>query len=232
MRPSRVLLATVLFLATTAFGIGQVEKGNRLYRDGRYEEAVAAYQEALQDGDDSPVLRFNLGTALLRLGRYAEAEPYLRAALDAVDTEVREPALFNLGSRFLEEGRAAADPEARQRLLDAAVEAYRRALRLDPSSGDAKWNYELALQERQQSQQPQSGDTSEQRRQEPDRQDQEDRGSGGQQARRQSTQQPQTGAMSREQAERLLAAVEQNERDLVRDQLRKGRRETRVARDW
>lgn len=231
MRRRSTLLVTALFLATTAFGIGQVEKGNRLYREGRYAEAVEAYQEALQDGDDSPVLRFNLGTALLRLGRYTEAEPHLRAALDAVDTEVREPALFNLGSRFLEEGRAADDAEARQQLLDAAVEAYRRALRLDPSSGDAKWNYELALQERQQSQQ--QGDGSQQPRPQPDRQDQEDRGSGGQQSQeRPSAQQPQTGAMTREQAERLLAAVEQNERDLVRDQLRKGRRETRVARDW
>jgi Ca-activated chloride channel family protein len=219
-----------LFLATTAFGIGQVEKGNRLYRDGRYAEAVAAYQAALEDGDDSPVLRFNLGTALLRLGRYAEAEPHLRAALDAVDTEVREPALFNLGNRFLEEGRAAADPQARQRLLDAAAEAYRRALRLDPSSGDAKWNYELALQEQQQSQR--RGDGSREQQQ-PDRQDQEDQGTGGEQSQeRQSAQQPQTGAMTREQAERLLAAVEQNERDLVRDKLRKGRRETQVARDW
>ncbi|NIP78771.1 MAG: tetratricopeptide repeat protein, partial [Gemmatimonadetes bacterium] len=117
--------------------------------------AVTAYRAALEDGHDDPVLHFNLGTALLRLGQYAEAEPHLQAALDAVDPAVRTPALFNMGSRFLEEGRAADDPEARGRLLDGAVEAYRQALRLDPSTEDAKWNYELALRERSETPRPQ-----------------------------------------------------------------------------
>ena len=52
-------------------GIGDLERGNRLYRAGRYPEAVAAYQEALRDGEGSPQLRYNLGTALLRSGATA-----------------------------------------------------------------------------------------------------------------------------------------------------------------
>lgn len=235
MRRRRALLVGLVMM-TTGFGIGDLERGNRLYRQGRYAEAVEAYQAALETGQESAVLRFNLGTALLRLGRYDEAEPHLRAALEAVDPEVREPALFNLGSRFLEEGRASQDPRARQQLLDTAVEAYRRALRLDPSSVDAKWNYELALHEREQSEQPQSeGESDQQDRPQPDQQqpEQQGGGTGGEQQRQGDTgAQPQAGPMSREQAERILAAVEQNERDLVREKLRKGRRETRVARDW
>ena len=38
--------------------------------------------------------------------------------------------------------------------------------------------------------------------------------------------------MTPEQAERILRAAEQSERDLYRDKLRQGRRDTPVARDW
>jgi hypothetical protein len=38
--------------------------------------------------------------------------------------------------------------------------------------------------------------------------------------------------MSREQADRILSAIEQDERQLTREKLRKGQRRTPVARDW
>ena len=41
-----------------------------------------------------------------------------------------------------------------------------------------------------------------------------------------------SGEMTPEQAERILRAAEQSERDLYRDKLRQGRRDTPVARDW
>jgi hypothetical protein len=38
--------------------------------------------------------------------------------------------------------------------------------------------------------------------------------------------------MTREQAERILSAAEQDERELYRQQLRRGQRERPVERDW
>ncbi|MGH7504082.1 MAG: hypothetical protein ACRELX_00450, partial [Longimicrobiales bacterium] len=38
--------------------------------------------------------------------------------------------------------------------------------------------------------------------------------------------------MSQEQADRILSAVEQDERQLTREKLRKGQRRTPVRRDW
>jgi hypothetical protein len=38
--------------------------------------------------------------------------------------------------------------------------------------------------------------------------------------------------MSREQAEQILAAMEQDERDLTRERLRRGQQRTPVLRDW
>jgi hypothetical protein len=38
--------------------------------------------------------------------------------------------------------------------------------------------------------------------------------------------------MSQEQADRILSAIEQDERDLTREKLRRGQRRVPVLRDW
>ena len=232
----RLWMLLAIVVLTTGFGFGDLEKGNRLFRAGEYAEAVEAYRAALDGGEDSPVLRYNLGTSLLRLGRYQEAEEHLTAALDAVEPGTREWVYYNLGQRYLEEARASQDPRAGRALYDAAVESYRQALRLAPDDVDAKWNYELALQEREQ--QPQmsgGGGGEEDREQDP----QQGGGGAGGQTQGNTSQSPSGGTsqgaqspLTQDQAERILSAVEQDERELFRDKLRKGQREVRVTRDW
>ncbi|HUG42205.1 MAG TPA: tetratricopeptide repeat protein [Longimicrobiales bacterium] len=232
---ARLPVARAAFAPALLPGIGDVERGNRHFREGRFGEAVEAYQAALADGRDGPVLRYNLGTALLKLGRYAEAEEHLRGALDVVEPETREWVYYNLGQRFLEDARGQGDPRATAGLYDAAVEAYRQALRLQPGDVDAKWNYELALREREQQQSGGggAGDKGDQ-----DEEEQPgDQGSGGE-AQGSPSESPAGGQaegqspMSREQAERILSAVEQDERELFQDKLKKGPQTARPTRDW
>lgn len=232
VRRLTALLAVVLLTGAAVFG--GIERGNRLYRGGQYEEAVEAYRSALGTRSDGPVLRYNLGTALLRLGRYAEAEQYLRGALAEVDADTRGVVQYNLGQRFLEDARATDDPGAAAPLYDAAVEAYRHALRQHPGDAHARWNYELALQERDDQAMDGAGDPDED--QEPDPQ-QDGEGDGtGSPSGTESTPTAGEGAdhtpMSEEEAERILAAIEQDERDLLQDRLRQGRRDTPPVRDW
>jgi Ca-activated chloride channel homolog len=231
--PSRIVLLLTLFLVTAAPVFGGLERGNRLYRNGEYAEAVEAYRGALGTRADGPALRYNLGTALLRLGRYAEAEEYLRGALEGVAAEDRARVHYNLGQRFLEDARASDDPAAASALYDGAVEAYRQALRLDPSDGHAKWNYELALQERDEQQSAGAGGDEDDRDEEPQEGD-DGTGAG---SPGDSERSPMGGAgehapMSQEQAERILSAIEQDERDLLQDRLRQGAQERPPARDW
>lgn len=233
--PIRRLVALVAaVLVTSAAVFGGIERGNRLYRGGQYEEAVEAYRAALGTRSDGPVLRYNLGTALLRLGRYAEAEEYLRGALADVDADTRGVVQYNLGQRFLEDARATADPAAAAELYDAAVEAYRHALRQHPGDVDAKWNYELALQERDD--QAMGGDAGDDQDQEQDPQEGGEGEGLGSPGRSDPTPTAGEGAdhtpMSVEEAERILAAIEQDERELLQDRLRQGRRDTPTERDW
>ena len=232
-------LALVAWLALPPFGTGDVERGNRHYREGRYAEAVEAYRAALARGRASPELHYNLGTALLQLGRYAEAEQHLREALRAADPELRHRAYYNLGNRYLLEARnGKPGEEARTHLLDEAVDAYKEALRLQPGDQDAKWNLELALREQDRlPPQAQGGGGGESDQQQPQNQSANSQGGAGQQppmpsSTRSGDMPRDPGALTREQAERILSAAEQDERELFREQLRRGRREPPVARDW
>jgi len=245
-RRRRVRTAAVLVLACTAlaFGVGDVERGNRLYREGRYEEAAAAYQRAIADGNTSPQVQYNLGTSLLALGRYDEAERHFQAALAGVDPELRERTFYNLGNRFLQEARAnGSDLQRQGQLLDGAIEAYKRTLRIAPQDVDAKWNLELAQRERDENRQQQSmpQQSQQDREQEQDQQnqgEQQGQGSGSNPSQSQSGEGEDAGAqmqqepMAREQADRILSAIEQDERELTREKLRRGQRRTPVLRDW
>jgi tetratricopeptide (TPR) repeat protein len=230
----RTLALTVVVLLSTGGVLSGVERGNRLYRAGEYAEAVAEYRAALRDGDDSPTLRYNLGTALLRLGRYPEAQEHLEAALAAVDPALRQSVHYNLGHRFLEEARAAEGDPAAPQLYDAAVEAYRQALRLRPDDLDAKWNYELALRERDEASQQGGGGGGQQQEPEQDREGDPGREGGGEPEEDGRERRPRAGQqpLTPEQAERILSGVEQDERELFRDKLRQGQPQRRTARDW
>lgn len=234
--------AVVLLLASGAlgFGIGDLERGNRMYREGRYAEAAEAYQRVLESGKATAQVHYNLGTALLALGQYADAERHLQAALQEVDPDLRHRSFYNMGNRFLEEARGDADLERQGLLLDAAIEAYQRTLRLAPADADAKWNLELALRDREENEQQQQSMPQDQDRDDDQEQQQDPQqggGGGGSPAQPQGEgsdpglsedQQP----MSPEQADRILSALEQDERDLTREKLRRGQRRTPVLRDW
>jgi hypothetical protein len=125
--------------------------------------------------------------------------------------------------------------------LEAAAAAYRDALRLDPADQDAKWNLELALRERDNP--PPSSGTGQQDQDQDQQGDQNDPADGEQDdqasgrpppggSTAQDSESRDPGVMTPAEADRLLSAIEQAERDLQRSKLRKGRRETPVARDW
>ena len=49
------------------------DRGNALYRDGKFEEAASSYESILRQGFASPSIYFNLGNSYYRMGRIAPA---------------------------------------------------------------------------------------------------------------------------------------------------------------
>lgn len=94
---------------------------------GRYDEAAETYRSALAQDPQNPILHFNLGNVLHRLGEtVAAAEQFhLAVRIDPVYVE----AWNNLACMLFETGQ-----------VEGSIEAFQRALKLAPSYEDARTN--------------------------------------------------------------------------------------------
>ena len=57
-------------------------RGNELYQQEKYDEALAAYDEALAEDGENPALHYNRGNALARAGAIPDAIQAYERALD------------------------------------------------------------------------------------------------------------------------------------------------------
>ncbi len=108
--------------------------GNVFRRQGRFEEARACYQLALQRDPRRVMPRYNMGQLLQTLGQYGEAARCYEEA------EALEP---NRARFHANCGGLAAEREAH----DEAARHYRLALAADPESAEAHYGLGLALLE-------------------------------------------------------------------------------------
>src|SRR6266699_3853607 len=67
------------------------DQANRLYEEGKFTEAAAAYEKMLRQGQASPALYFNLGNAFFKAGQVGRAVLNYRLAerLAPRDPDVR-----------------------------------------------------------------------------------------------------------------------------------------------
>jgi tetratricopeptide (TPR) repeat protein len=219
--------------AAALIGGGVLADAERAYRRGDYQAAAQGYARALADGDSSAAVRYNLGTALLRLGRHDEARPHLEAAARArAHGDVRMRAAYNAGGTDLQpvaSGRV--PPEQRRDRLMRAIRHYRGALLINPGDADAKWNLELATRLLREQAGGGGGD---------DEENENPSGGGGQNPPSPATPQPQPSTadqgagrpMTREQAERILAGAEAREQRVQRQQLKQDQNRIHGVRDW
>jgi tetratricopeptide (TPR) repeat protein len=113
------------------------ELGLALVGQGKVDEAIAQYREALRVDPSYAKADFNLGLAMERQGRMNEASAAYREALQ-VKPNYGE-AHNNLGFVLYRQGR-----------LDEAIAEYREALRLDPASAGTYNNLGNALLQQRQ----------------------------------------------------------------------------------
>ncbi len=140
MRTGTVLLLVPLLPFLMAFeplksSNKDVEQGNQRMKAGKAEEALAFYDKAAAKLPNDPGVHFDRGTALYALSRFEEAGQEFLRATEAKDGALKATAFYNLGNAFFKKDK-----------FKEAVEAYKRALTLDPHDARAKWNEEIALQ--------------------------------------------------------------------------------------
>lgn len=216
-------------------GGGALAEGDAAFRRGDFRRAAEAYGRALAAGDSSAVVRYNLGTTLLRLNRHDEARPHLEAAARLrARAGLSARAAYNAGNADLAPVAAGRVPkeQSRERLL-RAVGHYRRALLANPGDADAKWNLELAQRLLREQAGGGGGGEDEKENEQP-------RGGEGEGPPSPASPQPRPGQasegagrpMTRERAERILAGAEAREQEIQRQQLKREQSRIHGIRDW
>lgn len=124
-----------------------VREGNRLYEEGKYDEAVNKYNSAKAEAPDnaSGIINFNLGAALYKQGRYAEAVDAFTNALSEADKKLEAKAVYNTANSKYRLGSSLAntDMESAAALYRESLDYYKRAIELDEENKDAKYNLDF-----------------------------------------------------------------------------------------
>lgn len=226
----RIFFLVIFAVLLTASSLNDARKANDAFNSGDYEKAAELYRQAIADSPDDPRLHFNLGSALAKMGEAEAAVQAFQSAKELMDNpEDKARADYNAGTVL-----------SNAEMYDEALDFYKNAMRNDPGDADVKHNYEMSLkkqqeQEQEQQQQDQNSDDEQQENQDQDQnqnQDQDQQQNQDQQNQNQDQQEnqnegspedqqageqsmPQPNEISREEAENILNALEQLERQIL-----------------
>ena len=182
-----------------------LRSGNKLYNDSLFIKAEVDYRKALEVNPKSTDAMFNLANALLMQQKAKEAmEQYQSVSKIEKDKEKLAQIYHNMGV-ILQSSKQ----------LPQCIEAYKESLRNNPKDDETRYNLALAQKQLKDQQQEQKEDKQEQNK---DQQEQEQKDQ--QQQQNQQQQQQNKNEMSKENAQQLLNAVMQDEKN-VQDKVKK-----------
>lgn len=130
-------LILVLFLASTLTVSAQsdektIRRGNRNYKSGNYDQAIARYREALEIRPNNAKAQFNLGDAYYAKQSYDTAYTEFQKVVEmSPDAKLKSDAVYNMGNCLL----------AQDRFYDA-FNLYKVSLKLNPDNANALYNLE------------------------------------------------------------------------------------------
>lgn len=191
----RCAVVLVLALCPLLVGFGDSpearnRRGNRYYRESKYDEALTEYRSAQVLAPELPALSFNAGDALFRKGELADAVREFEKATAARDSLLSSSAYYNAGNGYVGVGD-----------IGNAIESYKQALRRNPGDVDAKYNLELALKLLEQQQQQQEGQQGQEQDKEQDKEQQNQEQNGGEQEKDQPSDEQEQEKSDQEQGE-------------------------------
>lgn len=218
-----------LLLALHLPGFAQKEnkllrEGNRQFEKGDFKEAEKDYRKALEINKESVKGQFNLGTAIYKENNYEEAAKiYTNLAEKNKNKQIQSEVFHNLGNSYLQ----AKD-------YQKSIAAYKNALINNPKDIDTKYNLEYAkmmLKKQQDQQNKDNQDKKDDKKDEKDKKDQpQDQNKDNQQQKQPQDQKK----ISKEDAERMLEALKNDEKKTmqkVKKEKAKGQ-VVGVEKDW
>ena len=208
-----------------------LRSGNKLYNDSLFIKAEVDYRKALEINPKSTDAMFNLANTLLMQQKAKEAmEQYQSVSKIEKDKEKLAQIFHNMGV-ILQSSKQ----------YPQCIEAYKESLRNNPKDDETRYNLALAqklLKDQQQDQQNQDQQEQQQKQQKKEEENQEqnqDQQEQEQKDQQQQNQQQQQNKseMSKENAQQLLNAIMQDEKN-VQDKVKKQLqiRGKKLEKDW
>lgn len=223
MKKAIYIIICVLF---SALGVSEVaaqtdrqliRQGNRQFHTQQLEKAEATYRKAVAANQRNPEAQYNLGCVLMAQQKDSMAvQCFETAAKLQTDPLRRAQAYHNIGVICQQ-----------KKMFSEAIEAYKESLRNNPADNETRYNLALCL--KQQKNQPKNKNQQQQKQdqnkdQNKDKKDQDKDKNKDQNKDQQQQKQPEQ--MSKENAEQLLNAAIQQEKN-TQQRLQKAKQQPR-----
>ena len=108
------------------------DKGLSHYQNQEYEAAQEYYESVLRERGNQAQAHFGRGSSAFQQGDLETAKHSFEQSLKADDEQLKSKAMYNLGNTFYQNQKT-----------EEALAFYRKALELDPTDKEAKYNYEF-----------------------------------------------------------------------------------------
>lgn len=238
-----IMISSVSFAQSTR---SLINEGVDMYHKGKVADAEVNFKKGLEKEANNYAAKFNLGDAYYKQERYDEAIKSYQSALAESKTNLQKAEIYhNIGNTFLKDKK-----------LDQSIEAYKQALKLNPSDAETKYNLSYALKQKndqknknkdqnkdkdknkndkdkkdnkdQKDKQDQDKDKKQDNKQNQDQQNKDKKDNKEQQKQPQ----PQKNQISKADAERILNALKNNEKDLQKKLRKKTGKVVKTEKDW
>lgn len=201
-----------------------VREGNKKYKENKFTEAQKNYLEALGKKGNSYRGAFNLGDAYYKQGKYKEASDQFEMLTQRkTGNDTLSKVYHNLGNSYL-----------KQKEFEKSISAYKNALKKNTSDEETRYNlaYAQKMLQQQQQQQKQNQDKKDQDKNEDKNKDRNQEKKKDNKKDENKEQQRQN--ISKEDAQRLLEALNNDEKKL-RDKMNEKKvkvANSPIEKDW
>lgn len=219
------------------FGYAQSEKkhlkdGNEAYKKSDYVTAEKQFGKALEKNKDSYKGAFNLGDAYYKQGKYEEAANQFQLLTHrATSKDTLSKAFHNLGNSLL-----------KSKKYQESVDAYKNALKNNPNDADTRYNLAYAQQYLKQQQEQQKKEQEkkdkeekkDEKKEDKEKKEKEEKEKKDKENKEKEKPEEQKNKISKEDAQRLLDALQNDEKNL-QDKMKKIKAKgakVEIEKDW
>jgi len=201
-----ITIVLILLISSTLIYAQESQKllrsGNKLYNNGKFKEAEIDYRKSFEKNKDYYKGMFNLGDALYKQNNFTESANVFKLLTqnNDLDKTVKSKAFHNLGNSLLQDKK-----------YEESINAYKNALKLKPNDNDTKYNLAYAQKKLIQQQQQQNKDNKDNKDQQKQNKPQDNK---DKKEDKKEQQQQQKNEISKEDAEKMLNALLNQEKNL------------------